>query len=386
MTDTDAEKKADGQDAKLSEAFDRLENKSNHRSTQGPGPGDGVGSTSSVAIALAIFLSLVAIGVASYPAYELYKQRASNPLGDLASRVGAMTSLVAELQQKLEDKANSLDILSSKLVANENKQSAALESLQAKLESSISDLQSQNGTTSQDWLLAEVEYLLRLANQRVLMERDPVGAIGLFEAADSIIADSQGLTAFSLRQAMAADMARLEAVKVLDKEGLYLRLAALVGQVENLKQRQLAYIPSSEVAAEVSVQDSTILGRIMEFASKVLSRLASLVDFRRSEIEITPILPPAEAYYLRQNLILKLQMAQIALLENNGDIFSLSLRESSIWIGKYFDADDGTTSAMRTGLDELSMIDVQRDLPDVSASLREVRALLSEFHQATVNQ
>ena len=384
--DEQAEKKVDEQDAKLSEAFDRLEKKTDDENIAEEPSSAEVRSTStsrsSLGIVLAVFLSLIAIGVASYPVYLLYTQQASDPVGEMTSRVTA-------LQQKLEGNASQvnsrLDSLSGKLTGIERNQSAALKSLQSALQSDIADLQSEDGTRSQDWLLAEVEYLLRMANQRVLMERDPAGALGLIEAADSIIAESQGLTAFSLRQAMAADMARLEAVEVLDKEGLYLRLSALTGQVKSLKQHELAYVPPTEIA-DVSVQESTMLGGMMEFVRKVLRRITSLVDYRRDGIEITPVLPPTEEYYLRQNLILKLQMAQLALLDNNGEIFSVSLQECKAWIEKYFDAEDGTTVAMRTGLDELMTIDVQRELPDVSDSLREVRALLTEFHQAEASQ
>ena len=107
----------------------------------------------------------------------------------------------------------------------------------------------------------------------------------------------------------------------------------------------------------------------------------SLIDYRRNEIEITPILPPEEEYYLRQNLILKLQIAQIALLERNNEIFIVSLMESISWINKYFDPSDAATTAILTGLEELTAIDVQQDMPDVTGSLEEVRHLLGEFQQ-----
>jgi uroporphyrin-3 C-methyltransferase len=79
-------------------------------------------------------------------------------------------------------------------------------------------------------------------------------------------------------------------------------------------------------------------------------------------------------------------MAQIALLNNNGEVFSLSLQECKAWIEKYFDAGDNTTIAIQTGLDELMTTNVQQELPDVSGSLREVRALLTEFHRAEAGQ
>lgn len=392
MTDASAGKNAEEQDAKLSDAFDVLEKKADDPQIDKPEPTAGARSTSSVGVVLAVFLALVAIGVASYPAYVIYRQQASDPDDAMPSRVAQLQQQLQQLQQdqqKLESRSsnlgNSLDNLDRKLVAIEQKQSGDLDALQVKLlatfESRIADLQNQDGTTSRDWLLAEVEYLLRMANQRLLMERDPAAALGLFKAADRIIADSQGLTAFSLRQAMATDMARLEAVEGLDEEGLYLRLSALIGQVKHLKQRELAYNAPVEVD-DFPVQDSTFIGGMLEFANKVLSRITSLVDYRRDEMEVTPILPPSEEYYLRQNLILKFQVAQLALLENSGEVFSVSLGESDRWIEKYFDAEHSATIAMRAGIEDLMTINVQQELPDVSVSLREVRTLLAEFHQA----
>jgi len=61
--------------------------------------------------------------------------------------------------------------------------------------------------------------------------------------------------------------------------------------------------------------------------------------------------------------------------------FVVSLTESVSWINKYFDPSDAATTAMRAGLEELLAIDVQQDMPDVTASLEEVRLLLGEFQQ-----
>lgn len=386
MTEVESGNKADEQDTRLNDAFDRLEKKTVDQGMPQQGSPGKEKSPSSGGVVLAIFLSLVAIGVASYPAFLIYTQQGSDPFGSLTSRVNEIQSQAAGTAQSVQGNSDSLELLTEKLSSFEDKQGVALETLQKGLEASIVALQSKLGTTSQDWLLAEVEYLLRMANQRVLMERDPAGALALLTAADSVIANSQGLTAFSLREAMAADMAALEAVKVLDREGLYLRLSALAGQVENLVQRRLAYIPPSEPSEVVSTEEPSILTRLMALATRIGSRLASLVDYRRDEIAVTPILPPGEEYYLRQNLILKFEMAQIALLENDGQVFSRSLEESAAWIEKYFDAGDSVTLAMRAALAELMVIDVQQELPNLNASLREVRALMVEFHQGQARQ
>ena len=94
-----------------------------------------------------------------------------------------------------------------------------------------------------------------------------------------------------------------------------------------------------------------------------------------------PILPPDEEYYLRQNLILKLQMAQLALLREKQQVFQSNVAEAVDWLDRYFKNSDELTIAMRQSLEELRSVDVLRKLPDVSRSLREVRQLLTDFHR-----
>jgi uroporphyrin-III C-methyltransferase len=370
MSEQETADKAADQDERLSSALDRLSEK-----TRGPELKPDRQAVTSPMGLLAVFLSLVAIGIGSYAAFMFYNLDTSDSEDVVADRF-------TEMGQAIANNSDAIGNVSDQLKALQEKQSGSIGTLRSAFESRIAGLESASGTTSQDWVIAEVEYLLRMANQRTLMEQDPAGALALFGAADNILAEAEGLTAFPLREAMAADTARLEAVKILDKEGLYLRLSALVGQVSELRQRENLYSAPVYKDEPVSRQASTFVNRLFAFVAKAGSRIASLIDYRRNEVEITPILPPDEEYYLRQNLVLKLQMAQIALLERNGDIYSVSLEESVSWVDRYFDPSDAATTAMRVGLEELMAVDVQQDMPEITASLQAVRKLMSDFRQA----
>src|SRR5262245_33593331 len=66
----------------------------------------------------------------------------------------------------------------------------------ARIDASVERLQSALGSalaatppTTVEWKLAEAEYLLRVGNHRVLIERDAHGAAPLFRAADDVIKD-----------------------------------------------------------------------------------------------------------------------------------------------------------------------------------------------------
>ena len=109
--------------------------------------------------------------------------------------------------------------------------------------------------------------------------------------------------------------------------------------------------------------------QVLAMFQNAAARLASLVDFRRGSVEVQPILPPKEAYYLKQNLILKLQMAQLALLEGDEAVYRSAIAEASKWITDSFDPTDAASIAMQESLSGLAEVTVEVALPDISGSL-----------------
>ena len=230
------------------------------------------------------------------------------------------------------------------------------------------------GPAREDWLLAESEYLLRLASQRLLMDRDVPSAIALIKSADDTLADARGLKIFELRASLAEDLASLGAVAELDTEGIFLRLNALISRVDVLQQRQLTYRKDVQALPETQVDGSvTLMQRLTGMLSAIGDQIAGLVDYRVSDERIRPVLPAKEEYYLRQNLVMKYQLAQLALLRGKQEIFVASVGDTRVWVSRYFDDQDVETSAVLTTLNDLENIDITREIPDVSVSLRLVR-------------
>ncbi len=397
MTDSKADNEKTEQDDRLNEAFEQMEKASEEDSnnlneaTTGPdeSSSDKKKGGSSAVIFFALLLSLVAIGLGSYSVYLQTIGKEDAGEASLKIQMDALQSASRDSQQKVVDLAGRISGLNEtqmqrgeSLKGEVDANFSQLQSTLNEMKSRISDLDSESSTTGEDWLLAEVEYLLRMANQRVLMEKDPQGALAMFRAADDIVADARGLTAFALREAMAVDIAALEAVNLLDREGIYLRLSALVGQVNDLRQPEPGYLPGNVTDMPDENAQKGILGRVLKFLNQAVNRLATLIDFRRDEVAVSRILPPEEVYYLRQNLILKLEVSQIALLEGNNKVYSTSLKEAKNWVERYFDPQQVATIAMVESLGVLLEINVEQTLPDITASLREVRQLMSEFHQA----
>lgn len=383
--------KDDHLSVRLNEAFERLEKQHQENLAKpstvrtpraAPAPAAPRGSTGAV---LGILLSLIAIGIASYAAYMVYidlHSRDNSQLAQVSGQVSAINQTLDQHETQVKALATQMDGLGTKLGDAETRDKQAIDTLHDNLEASISQLKSQLGTSGRDWLFAEVEYLVRLANQRVVMEHDAKGALLLFREADQIIQSSEGITAFDLRHALADNIAALEAVSEVDVDGIFVRLAALTSQVDQLKQKQNKFKPVETAPAAASTSANQTFGdRLINLVSSAGARLATLVDFRRNDEHIRPILPPGEEYYLRQNLVLKLQMAQLALLRSDQAVYVDSLNGAQSWIVQYFDPDDPVTTAMLKSLAELGAIDVSKKMPDVSSSLKEVRKLMTGFHQ-----
>ncbi|MBV1878590.1 MAG: uroporphyrinogen-III C-methyltransferase [Pseudomonadales bacterium] len=328
---------------------------------------------------LATILALIALIVGIYSAVSIYQM----PVDAMANTQLALETDMAELKSELQffkDLLAVRDLEVKNAVDDLTKvQQVNTQALDKKLSQSLVDIRRTIGTSGQDWLLAEVEYLVRLGNQRVIMEADPQGAIALFEAADGIIRDAEGIIAFDLRQALANDIAVLNAVDTVDVEGVFVKLGALVPQIGELKQKSLQFKPAAlatPLPADMDIVDATLFR-----FGQMFDRFFNLIDYRSGDEVIVPILPPEAEQYLRQNIVMKLQFAQLGMLKSNQQVFSQSLLESIQWIQRYFDPHDVRTKSVLASLASLQAVNVKQSLPDVTGSLSAVRQLLVKFHQ-----
>lgn len=331
---------------------------------------------------LGIVLSLIALGVGSYAVFLLQTPVEDPAVARMDDRLAAMEQRVDANLNQMEDVYTRLDSITAALASTDPLTEEDLAAFKREVDASVMAIRDQMGTSSQDWLLAEVEYLLRLGAQRVIMEGDTRGALALFRAADDIVRDAEGIAAFELRRAIASDIAQLEAVANVDVDGIFVRLEALVGQVSRLLQKEQKF-ETTMITAEVPAPapEAGVGARILAFLGSAGDRLAGLVDYRSDGDRVAPILPPREEYYLRQNLVLKLQIAQLGLLRADNTVYTNSLTEAQGWLANYFDVDDPATIAMDRALGELAALDVQANMPEVTDSLLEVRKLLTRFHQ-----
>lgn len=224
------------------------------------------------------------------------------------------------------------------------------------------------GNRAQEYLLAEVEYLLRIAIQRIQAGRDVATGLSLMLSADQTLAAADDAELFPIRRALATDIAALRALPAIDRDGLYLELAAAADRIDQLSMSpiELAQAPAGEVA---------------EGDQGLMQTLSSFITVRQRANPIDPLPTPTEAVYARQNMRLMLEQAQLALLDENTVTWQSTLERALAWADRYF-LDDSEQQSLITTLARLQGLPVAQDIPRVGAALAELKALQKQRDEA----
>ena len=341
-----------------------------------PGPAPGSGP---LVLALLALVLAIAVAVAAFFTWQEVNRLAATRLQDLQQA----ETRTAGLEGRLQDTAHRLDGIQGELDraldTARGEQQAALERLaqtQLAVERSVAQLRAQMGRSQDGWLLAEVEYLLRIANQRLQLQRDVGTALAALQAADARLHDLSDPGYLAVREALAGEMDALQAVPRVDRGGLALKLASLEARVEQLRAAGARDLSAAGRAGEP--RSSLTAADWREVPGIVWEAVRRLLVVRTHAEPATPMLPPEQEYFLDQNLRLALATARLALLQADAEQYRVSLETAQRWLARHFDAAHPATASMSNELFHLQQQDIRPALPDISASLRLLRQRLPD--------
>jgi uroporphyrin-3 C-methyltransferase len=87
-----------------------------------------------------------------------------------------------------------------------------------------------------------------------------------------------------------------------------------------------------------------------------------------------PLLAPSQAYFLRENLKLRLLNARLALAMRDEAGFREDMRVAQVWVSRYFDARSKPAGLFALQLKQLGATTFTLELPTLSESLEAVRS------------
>jgi uroporphyrin-3 C-methyltransferase len=230
------------------------------------------------------------------------------------------------------------------------------------------DLASDSPIDDRQWRIAETAYLLRVANLRAGIEGDRAGAEGLLRAADELLREIDDFGLLPVRERIAEALAELRTAPAVDRTGLYLELEALGEQIDGLPLDRRSFLASPDPEAPADAET--------DWLTDLRGRFAGLVDFRvHRPAPVRALTSPEETAFLRHNLALKLEQAQLALLRKDATVWRRSLLEARGWMRDHFDLATPEAAALVAALERLEAEAVDVRAPDISAPHSELLRL-----------
>lgn len=296
---------------------------------------------------LAAGILVAVIMLVSY-GFVAVNNRIAFALTDLTNRFNQSINIIAESQKSALHAEQSMRETSEALKA------------QAQL---IADIQQNLKTNKNDFLMMEVSYLVKMANDILQYENNIPKAIQLLQSADQDIATLNDPTVFPVRKALALDLAALQSIPPLDIQGVYLQLAALRDQVDKLPLINQLLHHQPDITPLVNDKSLPWWRRGLNSLKQALERIVIV----RKNLPNAPFIAPDQQIFLYQNLHVEIEKAQWALLHKQPEIYRLSVLQAMNWIKQYAVSDSPVTKQILQNLSQLQQINVLPSMPNLTA-------------------
>lgn len=311
---------------------------------------------------------------------EISKSKSWMTKGTLFIALGAFTlTLYAlwqnqQLQSKVEKnnplvtQVNELTQAQNKIKRQIEEKTTHIEESRAQLQGQFEDLNKQIQTAmqqrfyqNQNWLLLKARYCLELAQINAHWGTSFDSTVALLQQADQLLQQLNTPKIFEIRQAIAKDIAQLQATPLVDIAGILSQLDAAQNSVEKLNLRETL---SNQSIIENQTSPTKALSVWELRFQDSMNLLSKLIIIRHHNEPVQPIISPAIEILLKENIRLNLQEAQWAVLNNNAQVYSLVLNQAISTLKKNFHEQAQNTAALIKMLDQLEQIQLtQKDLP-----------------------
>jgi uroporphyrin-3 C-methyltransferase len=304
---------------------------------------------------------------------------------DTRERIGVTQEELARRLRDIESDARDARLIARQAQDGLREAQAKVAALEGRLAESQSQqlaldaLYQELSRTRDEWQLAEIEQVLAIAQQQLQLAGNVRAALLALQLAESRLRNDRPQFV-PVRRALARDIERLKSLPTVDFTGMSMKLDSLVAQVDALP---LAYDERSEraaAAAKEAVRPEA--GFWSRLGTEVWTEIRQLVVVRQLNAPEPPLLPPTQAYFLKENLRLRLLNARLSLLARDEAGYREDLRVAQQWIRHYFDGRSKHTSDALGQLKQLSSTSISFEMPSISESLDAVRSFKTRRERA----
>lgn len=274
---------------------------------------------------------------------------------------GAESTRQQQWQTMLDNQAKVFD---EKLAA----QARQLELSHAKLQTRLQGLQRQLSRTRSDVMIADAEYLLNVASQKLSLVGDVTSALKAMEVADELLRISGDPALFKVREALAREIAVLKTTQSPDVVGISAQILALEDRIESLPLHlpHMGKVVPPPGAGGEGASNQGLLGEWKEVLT---------IRRRQTDRPVEAILTPEEVEAIRHALILKLETARLAAVRSQPELYASSLKAAGQWVREHFDTQAASVQEFLAQLEAVSKRSVAVQVPEVGQALKLLRNL-----------
>jgi len=324
----------------------------------------------------AVFAFLLVVVVAGLLGWYWYQGRVES------------SAMRKELAQKLADA--DAKVLQDRRVATQTRDTVSavqgrlgkLESRLGKMEAQLSMLATSLHELSRDrseGSIADIEQILIVANQQLQLTGNVTAALKALGMAQEKLQRLAQPGLDELRGAISADRARLQKLATVDTVGTSTQLDELLARVDKLPLA-MDVRPAAGVPVAAADAGQPVWKRLLR---ETWEELKQLVRIQRVDRPEAPLLAPSQAFFLRENLKLRLLGARIALLARDERTFKADLDAARDWLQRYYDTRSDAVARGVEMLSSLRAIELGGETADLSASLEAMRKYRRARAQAT---
>ncbi|HCT5783257.1 TPA: uroporphyrinogen-III C-methyltransferase [Klebsiella variicola] len=322
---------------------------------------------SAIAIAIAI-----AAGIGLYGLNKQQATRQNATTAELSGQLAALQKAQESQKSELEGIIKQQADLLSQAKHEQETLTKQLDELQQKV-AVIS------GSDAKTWLLAQADFLVKLAGRKLWSDQDVTTAAALLKSADASLADMNDPSLIGARRAITDDIATLSAVSQVDYDGMILKVNQLANQIDNLRLAD-----NNDDDSPMDSDSDELSSSISEWRVNLQKSWQNFMDnfitVRRRDETAVPLLAPNQDIYLRENIRSRLLVAAQAVPRHQEETWKQSLDNVSTWVRAYYDTDDATTKAFLDEVDKLSQQSITMTVPETLQS----QALLEKLMQTRV--
>lgn len=235
----------------------------------------------------------------------------------------------------------------------------------------LQTLYNQLAENRESTAVAEVEQLLNIANQQLQLAGNVKSALLALQAAEQKLQPLDLPRAAALRETLHLEIENLRElpqVDVISMSAQLSHLSELCGTLPLISERQ----PTLNAHAKEKPSNTAQQNSVQRFGLAIWEDIKDLITVERIDKPEPPLLAADHAFYLRENLKLRLLTARIALLQHDEATYKADLNTIHAWLTQYFDTRHPDTIKAFNILKRLSSNNISIELPQLTDSFAAV--------------